>query len=240
MHGVCYVQINGFKPETTGSRATMPSNLSSSARVAVLVLLLVPIATAEAFQPKGWQRGPWEKYDSEDGMTIYINDSMPTGVDAVRVDGTIPLPADRVFEVILDEKRAGSYSFVRDFKVLERKENSGYVYQRVGSPGLRDRDFTARVDIIRPTTLNGGPYGYAWKQANWRGPKPKDGVVRAVGIAGLCIVTPKKDGTSAVSYRVWFDPSTWVPDFLINPAVRNAAVEQVRRLRRDTIKRFGS
>ena len=210
----------------------------------VLLLLLmfgfVGEATAEA-PYTGWQKGPWEKHDEEDGIKIYLNDSVPGGVDAIRVDTVMDYPADKLFPIITSEERARSYSFIREFKVIANYNNKwGYLYQRVMSTGIDDRDFTVKLRIVIPKTANGGPYGWKWKQANEKGPKPKDGVVRASVVAGSYFLTPIDGGKrTLVSYRLWFDPTTWVPDMLVNPALRGGAVETVQRLVTDARKRLG-
>ena len=186
----------------------------------------------------GWQKGPWEKYDNDDGVTMYINESVPTGVDAVRVDTVLPYPADQLFPIITDPERAKSYSFIKEFRPIENHGTWGYLYQRVRATGVDDRDFTVRLDLFQPDTPNAGPYGWRWIQANEHGPKETD-AVRATVAAGSYVLTPIANGTQTrVSYRIWFDPGTWVPDFLVNPAVRSSAKETVIRLRKDARKKF--
>ena len=201
--------------------------------------LLAAIGTAAAKGPlyTGWQKGPWEHYDSEDGITVWTNDQVETGVEAVRAEAMIPLPASKLFPIIIDEDRAKGYSFIGDFEILERHDDWGYLYQRVKATGVDDRDFTVRLQMVKPTVENAGPYGWQWTQANDKGPGPKDGIVRATRVQGSYLLTPVGDGTKTlVSYRVWFDPNSWVPNFLINNAVRDSATETVRRLMQDSAK----
>jgi len=198
-------------------------------------MLFFLVAGGAFAQPKanyeGWQKGPWGEHEREDGLVMYLNDEVPTGIDAVRVDTVIDQPAHKLFPIIIDEERARSYSFIREFKPIAVYGDWGYLYQRVKATGVDDRDFTVKLKLVKPETRNGGPYGWKWKQANDKGPAPRDGVVRATVVSGSYLLTPIEDGKKTlVSYRVWFDPGTWVPDFLVNPAVRNSAKETVQRL----------
>ena len=208
--------------------------------VAALLGLAGPVS-AQKISYEGWQKGPWAKYNQEDGLTVFLNDSVPTGVDAIRVDAILDFPAHDLFPIITSEERARSYSFIREFKVIANYANKwGYLYQRVKSNGIDDRDFTVKLRIVIPKDVNGGPYGWKWKQANEKGPKPKDGVVRASVVSGSYLLTPIDGGKrTLVSYRLWFDPTTWVPDFLVNPALRNGAIETVKRLEIDAKKKLG-
>ena len=188
---------------------------------------------------QGWQKGPWEKHDVDSGVTMYTNDTVPTGVEAVRVDMVLPYPADQLFPIITDPERAKTYSFIKEFRPLENHGTWGYLYQRVTATGVDDRDFTVRLDLFQPDVPNEGPYGWKWQQANDKGPKPTD-AVRAKVASGSYVLTPIYNGTKThVSYRIWFDPGTWVPDFLVNPAVRSSAKETVLRLKKDAQKKYG-
>ncbi len=205
--------------------------------LALVSLALSGSAFAEGPAYKTWQKGPWKQHDRDQGITVYINEEAAQGgVEAVRADLIINAPADKIFPILIDPDRAKSYSFIAEFKVVGHYGDWGYLYQRVQTTGVDDRDFTVHLRMIKPSTPNGGPYGWVWKEANEKGPKPVDGVVRAVGVQGSYFLTPLKSGQTLVSYRVYFDPDSWVPNFLINRAVRNSAFETVKRLRSDARK----
>lgn len=213
--------------------------------ILVLSLAGVAVGSGVAFKYSSWQKGPWDKHKNKKRMTMWLNDDVPTGdVEGIRIDTMIPMPADEIFPILVDPDRAAKYSFIREFKVIKRYDDWGYLYQRVKATGVDDRDFTVYVKMIKPEKPNTGQYGWVWKQANEKGPAPVEGVVRAKDIEGSYILTPigqNRDKT-LVSYRLWFDPNTWVPDFLINMAARKSAWETIRRLREDAtrLKKTGS
>jgi hypothetical protein len=209
------------------------------ALLTVLSLLLCTLVPAAALAQHhiyvGWQKGPWEHFSTDDGIQVYTNDEPPKGtdVDAVRVDTVLNGPIEPLFKMVIDHERAAKFSFVREYKVIHQTDSEAYVYQRVKESGLVDRDFTIHIQLIRPTAQNGNSWGFSWKQANHKGPAERNGVVRATMVQGSYVLTPLPDGRTKLSYRLIFDPNTWIPDFVLRRAVRNAAVETVKTLRRD-------
>lgn len=214
---------------------------SVSISVFILILGWANFGFAQNHKYSGWQKGPWEKHKSKNRMVMYLNDEVASGIDGIRIDTVIDLPVEHVFPIIVDPKRAASYSFIREFKILKKNaDGTGYLYQRLRATGVSDRDFTVFMRQVIPKIIGKGSYGWLWKQANEKGPKPKKGVVRANIVAGSYILTPvgSKGKKTRVSYRLWFDPNSWIPDFIINIKTRAGAFETVRRLRVDAaIKR---
>ncbi len=206
------------------------------------ILLSAGFSFAAGYKYKGWQNGPWEFHKSKDGMKMWLNEDVDSGVHGIRVDTVVDLEASKLFPVMMDEDRQASYSFIKEFKIIQHNGDWGYLYQRVSSTGIQDRDFTVKLVMLSPDKYD-GQYGWVWNQENEKGPAERDGVVRATIVAGSYLLTPVGDGTKTrISYRLWFDPSSWVPDFLINAAVRNAGFETVRDLRRasEKIKKTGT
>lgn len=201
----------------------------------------VPATAQHMYKYTGWQKGPWKVHSKEKGgITVYTNSKVPTGVDAIRVDVILPYSAKEMFPIITDPERARTYSFIEEFEPIANYGTWGYLYQRVSATGIQDRDFTVKLNLFEPKETNKGPYGWKWVQDNSKGPSEKEGVVRATVVAGSYILQPIENGArTLVSYRLWFDPGTWVPDFLVGSALRDGCIETVKRLRSDAEKKFG-
>lgn len=159
-------------------------------------------SSAAAFNYTGWQKGPWEFHKKKKGMKMWINEDVPSGVHGVRVDTVVDLSPHDIFPVLMDEKRQAEYSFIREFKIIEKHPRWGLLYQRLKATGIQDRDFTVRLVMLYPKIVNGGPYGWVWNQANDKGPPERDGVVRANVVSGSYVLTPLKGGKTRISYPV--------------------------------------
>lgn len=211
----------------------------NSKLVAGLTLLgvLLTAATISAYPYSGWQKGPWEKEGTEDGITIYSNDEAPGDNTAYRADATLDHPPSEVFPLVISHERAKSWSFMKDYRVITSEGNRAVVYQKVDRSSLDPRDFTISSFHFKPKVENQGTYGFVWKQANEAGPEPNDDAVRVDVVGGSLILTPTAGGTKTkVSYRFVMDPGTWVPGFIVNSALEDSAVEVVDRLRKDLKK----
>lgn len=206
----------------------------------LMLAVSMPAFAQQTYTYHGWQKGPWKVHSKEkSGITVYTSDNVPTSVEAIRVDAILPFTAEELFPIITDPERPRSYSFIKEFTPLEHYKTWGYLYQRVSATGIQDRDFTVKLNLFEPKTPNSGPYGWRWVQDNSKGPKEKKGVVRASVVAGSYVLTPVENGTKTlVSYRLWFDPGTWVPSFLVDSALRDGCIETVRRLGQDAGKKL--
>lgn len=201
-------------------------------QILLVAFVLGFAGSASAFKYTGWQKGPWEFHKKKKGMKMWLNEEVATGVHGVRVDTVVDMPPHDIFPVLMDEARQAEYDHIREFKIIKKYNGWGYLYQRVKATGIQDRDFTVKLVMLYPKVANSGPYGWIWTQANDKGPPERDGVVRASVVAGSYVLTPLDGGKRThISYRLWFDPSSWVPDFLINGAVRSVAFNTVDQLR---------
>lgn len=179
---------------------------------------------------KGWENGPWELSDEDDGLKIYVNDSAHPDVPAVRVDTVIAAPPSKVFEVVIEHDRARNQEDVTAYEVLEQSRDGFTTYQRVDPPAIDERDFVLRGTFVRAKG-KGGSYAFRWKAAA-DGPEPKDGVVRVDTVEGVFALEPTADGDKTrVSYRSLFDPRVSAPSFFIKRALVSDATDRVEDLR---------
>jgi hypothetical protein len=197
-----------------------------------VALTLVPALTTAFY--RGWESGPWEKHDTDEGLVVYLNESAHSDVPAVRVDGTIDAPAKDIFEVMIRHDRARDQADVVAYDILETRDDGFRTYQRIDPTGIGPRDFILRGSFVRPKG-GSGSYAFRWK-ASSKGPKPKDDVVRVKVAEGVFALEPIDDDTTRVSYRSLFDPKVPAPGFVIRRALVSDAVDRVVALRRDVLK----
>jgi len=205
--------------------------------IAFFVTTLLSTSLLAAYPYSGWQKGPWEKEDTTNGITIYSNEEAPGDYDAFRADTVLDAPPSEVFPLVISHERASSWSFMKKYEVLSSKGNRAIVYQMVDRSGLSPRDYTIRSYHFQPSKENRGTYGFVWEQANQAGPDETDEAERVEHVAGSMILEPVENGTKTrISYRFVMDPGTWVPDFIVNSALEDSAVEVLTQLRDDLKK----
>lgn len=202
----------------------------------LVLVMIVAWATASfaSYPYSGWQKGPWEKSDVVDRVTLYKNSSAPGDYSAYRADTVIDAPPAKVFPLIISHERARSWSFMKKYRVITEQENGATVYQMVDRSGLSPRDFTIRSYHFEPDSPNEGTYGFVWEQANKAGPGETSSAVRVEHVGGSLILEPADGGKKTrVSYRFLMDPGTWVPGFIVNGALKDSALEVIEKLRED-------
>lgn len=197
--------------------------------LALVFVMLLAVPTA-AFEYVGWQKGPWTKVDTDDGVTVYRNKSVPGDIHAYRADVVIDATPGRVMKAVLDHDRAASRSFVLEYDVLHDDGVSTRVYQQIQRTGLGKREFTTAGKIFRGGS-DSGAQGFSFRLVDDGVDDPEvDSVAR---MEGSFVLTPVAKSKTRVSYRMYMDPGTWIPDFVLRRALRKGAVEVVELLRSD-------
>lgn len=198
--------------------------------VVCAILLLFVASPVEAYPYTGWQKGPWEKLATADGVTVYRNVETGGGIHAYRADVVIDAPADDVMDAVLDHDRARSRSFVIKYDVLHDDGEKTRVYQQIRRAGLGTREATTAGRIFAPTDVT-QPRGFHFELVE-DGPDDPD-VDSFRAMEGSFVLTPLGDTKTRLSHRIYVDPGTWIPDFVLRRALRNGAAEVVDLLRSD-------
>ena len=201
----------------------------------LLFLVLIP-AFAAAFSYSGWQKGPWTPLERVDGIQIWKNSESPTGIDAIRGDVVVDAPPSAVFPLIMSHDRARNMSSVAAYEVLEDDGDTLRIYQQIQRFGLGKRELTVIARVTRPSTPDAGVYAFVYEMD----PRGKDDPdVKSVAyVAGSYVLTPGDGGRrTRASYRALLDPGTWIPDFVLQNAMRDNTVEVLKTLRRDVERR---
>lgn len=190
----------------------------------VVVLLAQPVS---AFDYTGWQLGPWEALSTADGIQLYRNTTVGDGIHAYRADVVIDAPIDVVLAAVLDHDRAKSRSFVREYDVLLDDGKQTRVYQQIQRPGLGRREFTTVGQIFRGAK---GASGFTYRMVDDGHDDPD--VASLAAMEGSFVLTAVGTRTR-LSYRMRLAPGSWIPDFVLRPALRRGTFEVVHNLRED-------
>ncbi len=92
----------------------------------------------------------WEKFDDEDGISVFRRDVPGSDVVALRGEGVVPAPILRVGSVLTDVARATEWiDSLEEAKVIRKISDTEYIkWDHIGTPFvLADRDFVFNVKL---------------------------------------------------------------------------------------------
>jgi hypothetical protein len=120
--------------------------------LSAMLVLAVPVALVAEPKPapKAQKLPPWEKFDEEDGISVYRRDVPGSDVVALRGEGVIDAPILRVASVLTDTARAHEWiDSLEETKVIRKISDTEYVkWDHIGTPFvLADRDFVFKVKL---------------------------------------------------------------------------------------------
>lgn len=125
----------------------------------------------------------------EHGVKVYRRDQR--GGIELGAEGNIPAPPSVVLAVLSDYASHPKWVHnLAESRVLDRKEHSLDVYQRLDLPVLKDRDYTLRVTW----GADGDARWLKFSTANERGPRPVHQVVRLATNEGSWYLEPIDGG----------------------------------------------
>lgn len=198
----------------------------------LLFIVIVAFSLPASAFYSGWEDGPWEREDVDDGLVVYLNEQADEDVPAVRVDTVIDASPAEVFAIMIRHDRARNQEDVVAYDILKQSKDGFVTYQRVDPTGIDPRDFILEGSYIRPKG-EGGSYAFRWK-ASSAGPKATDAAVRVRTAEGVFALEPAAGGKKTrASYRSLFDPEVSAPSFFVTRALVSDATDRVRALRRD-------
>ncbi|HVJ17421.1 MAG TPA: START domain-containing protein [Polyangiaceae bacterium] len=93
---------------------------------------------------------PWEKFDEEDGISVYRRDVPGSDVVALRGEAVVAAPILRVASVLTDVSRATEWiDSLEEAKIVRKISDTEYIkWDHIGTPFvLADRDFVFNVKL---------------------------------------------------------------------------------------------
>jgi len=112
------------------------------------LLASLPPALLRANQAK--KLPPWEKFDEEDGISVYRRDVPGSDIVALRGEGVVAAPILRVGSVLTDISRATEWiDSLEEAKLVRKISDTEYIkWDHIGTPFvLADRDFVFNVKL---------------------------------------------------------------------------------------------
>ncbi len=206
------------------------------------VFSLEDAALADAPKPAP---AKWELFDEEDGVKCYRRDVAGTNVVALRGEGFVQAPIQRVASVIIDRKRSPEWidRLVRTKVLRELSETESINWNHIKTPTpLKDRDFVFK------TTLSTDPANkkvlIKYHSVTDKLAPETDHYVRGHFQAGKFELTAvertgkdgkKVKGTLVVA-EVLVDPRGSVPTFIVNMVQKSWPHKTLTALRKQVAK----
>jgi hypothetical protein len=198
----------------------------------LLPLLLVP-GRSEA-DPKST---PWEKFDEEDGISVYRRDIEGSPLVALKGEGVVNASILKVASVIVDQKRAPEWiDSLTETKIVRKISKTEYVeWDHIATPFvLADRDFVFKTKLTldpakKKVLLN---YHSVTDSA-----APKTDYIRGVFVYGNFVLTSRDHGKKThVSAEVLCDPKGSVAKWIVNLFQKSWPHNTIQSLRTQVAK----
>ncbi len=207
----------------TGSTGLMRNN-----RLALVVALFVHAGAAFASNP-----GPeWSRETEEERLTIFSRARPGSAQREFRGIGVLEATPATVAALLEDRSRYPEFMpYIAECRVLQRKGERLFVYQRLKVPLLSDRDYTQQVIQTTRASESGPVYEIRWSPANDQGPAPLPGVTRLDNFDGSWLLEPTPDGGTRATFTV-FTETAGLPALFANKGTRASVAKLFSALRR--------
>ena len=159
----------------------------------------------------------WKLAKQVNGVSIYSRPHPGSKLKEFKAIGEIDAPSRAVHGVIDDVEAYTTFMpYTAEARVLEKKADAIFAYQRLSPKIVSDRDYTLRIEKKSWPTESGPAYLSQWKQANEHGPAEKPGVFRVKLCNGSWLLEPIGPNKTRATYHVFTDSGIVVPPFLAN------------------------
>lgn len=160
---------------------------------------------------------PWEKFDEQDGISVYRRDVPGSDVVALRGEGVVNAPILRVASVLVDTARSTEWiDSLEETRIVHKISDTEYVkWDHVGTPFvLADRDFVFDVKL----EIDGKAKKFSVKFHSVQdAAAPKTSYVRGQFIYGTYVLTSIDGGKKTrVLAEILADPKGSVAKWIVN------------------------
>jgi hypothetical protein len=207
--------------------------------VTVFALGGVARADAPAQTPK------WEMFDEEDGIRMFRHDVPGSSIVALRGEGFVAAPINRVASVIVDRKRSTEWidRLAKTKLLREISETESVEWDHIKTPTpLKDRDFVFKTTITTDPAKKKVIFSY-YSVTDPLAPETDDyvrGSFRGGKFELTMATRTNKDGTKTpgtiVNAEVEVDPRGSVPKFIVNMVQKSWPHQTLMALRKQVAK----
>ena len=171
----------------------------------------------------------WKLISRDDGVTVERREVAGSDYGEVRVRVSCKLAPEHLFETIWKHKEYLQFMpHLKGITVLREDGDLKWVYQQVKVPLVSDRDYTLK--IRRQIDAESHVYQSFFETDHSAGPPKSADFERVKLIRGSWTVEPGETGGSDLTYRVFSDPGSSLPSFIVQTAQKNASAEVVQAM----------
>lgn len=187
----------------------------------------------------------WEKFDEQDGIRMFRRDVPGSSIVALRGEGFIEAPIERVASVLVDRKRSPEWidRLVKTKVLRQLSDTESINWNHIKTPTpLKDRDFVFKSVLTTDPARKKVLFSY-YSVKDSLAPETDD-YVRGTFQSGKFELTmatrTNKDGSKTrgtiVVAEVVVDPAGSVPTFIVNMVQKSWPYKTLSSLRRQVAK----
>jgi hypothetical protein len=196
------------------------------------VLWLVAVSGAALAEPRRQKLPRWDKFDEEDGISLFRREVPGSDVVALRAESVVDAPILRVGSVLTDTERATEWNrSLKATRIVRRLSDTEYVrWDHVKGPFFFDRDFVLKVKVeLKRKDRQMVVSFHSVKDPD----APRTHHVRGELIYGTYVLTSTDGGTKTrVSVELLCDPRSSLKTWMAHKFQRHLAVGALSGLRR--------
>ena len=175
----------------------------------------------------------WSLVRNKDGVAVYNRELAESEVRGIMARAEVDVESARIFAVITDfDNWVNFMPYVHESEIIDRSDQSEWVYLRFRGPFIKDRSFVSEVTLEKKI---GGIERYImkWQLAEERTQELNiRGIIVPKSNTGYWELQPIGDGTRTyVTYSVHADPAGKVPKWMVNFAYKRIAPSLFKAVR---------
>ena len=196
----------------------------------LLALLLLSLC---GISQSAFAKAKWEFNMEDGGVTIYIRPVKDSGINEIKAVGVVSCTTDQAWKLLTtDETFIEIMPNVVESKTIEEcGDTCRYVYQYLKLSSIDDRQQILKVRWSVTEKKGVNQYTRKYEKSD-KEPEAKEGVTNVAGIKGSWKLRSVEDGKKTkLIYQNHVELGGSVPDFLVNEAAEDNAMNYIKNLK---------